>query len=94
MLEGGRPGTSESLLSISTPSSNFDVSVDDLDSDLQSIQSEVIRHEGERVAHKQPELENDFVQQLAETICAVTNPETVKFVIFHQLNTYCRWTFR
>lgn len=77
MLEGGRPGTSASLLSISTPSSNFDV--DDLDSDLQSVQSEVIRHEGERVAHKQPELEKDFVQQLAETINATTSPETASF---------------
>lgn len=77
LIDGGRPSTSASLLSVSTPSSQIDISADDLDSDLQSVQSEVIRYEGERLAQRQPELERDFVQQLAETITASTDPETV-----------------
>lgn len=71
----GRPSTSASLLSVSTPSSQFDT--DDLDSDLQSVQSEILRHEGERVAHQEPELEKDFILQLAETLASTSFPEQV-----------------
>lgn len=74
MLENTRPDTSASLLSISTPSSQFDI--EDLDSDLQSIQSEVIRYEGERVAHRDI-IEKDFIQELAETLTASLSPEKV-----------------
>jgi hypothetical protein len=81
-MEGTRPGTSASLLSISTPSSTFDI--EDLDSDLQSIQSEVMRHEGERLAHKEI-IEKDFIQELVETITASPVPETVDLDKFHNL---------
>lgn len=82
-MESTRPEISTSLLSISTPSSQFDP--DDLDSDLQSIASEVHRHEGERLAHREPELEKDFVQRLAETLAASPTPEQVCYFL-HKLD--------
>lgn len=84
-LESGlhRPGTSHSFISaVSSPSSFLDISTsEDLDSDLQSVQSEAIRAEGERFARYQPPEEPDFIQELTRK--ATTTTGQVRFLNFY-----------
>uniref|UniRef100_A0A1I7S8L5 Calponin-homology (CH) domain-containing protein n=1 Tax=Bursaphelenchus xylophilus TaxID=6326 RepID=A0A1I7S8L5_BURXY len=62
-IEAGRPGTSQSAFSSISSPTNISAS-EELDSDLQSVQSEAVRVESERFARYQPPDEPDYIQEL------------------------------